>query len=102
MHIQELVLKRTHVPLSALLALTDLQQLSKLYLDLSHMDYIAAEDLSALLSMLCREIRTLKDIDVAVADGALDEETNTWGLYEQLEAWGIEGVKPLTIHRRTQ
>ncbi len=98
-HIQELVLKRTHVPLSALLALTDLQQLSKVYLDLSHMDHISGEDLHAILSMLCLEIRTLKDISIQVAYGALDddEDEGTWDLHEQLEAWGIGGLKPLRI-----
>lgn len=87
------------MPLSALLALTGLQQLAKVYLDLSHMSHIEGEDLHALLSLLCREVSTLKDIQVQIAEGALDEDedTDTWCLHEQLEAWGITGLKPLHI-----
>lgn len=96
---QKLVLKCTHVPMSALFALTSLQQLAEVHLDLSHFSYIAEEELVGLLSLLIRQVRALGAVEVAVTAAAHQEGLEHFfsSVQEQLEAWGINDAKRMTV-----
>ncbi len=98
-HAQELVLKRTDVPPPALFALTRLQQLVALDVDLSHVSYHATEDLVSLVSLLFRRMSVLKTLKIGVAPSSLEAGMDACfkKLREQLGAWRIYDVKILRI-----
>lgn len=83
----------------ALFALTRLQQLTRLDLDISHTSH-TTEELVSLLSLLYRKMSALKTLTILVAVGGLEEGKDACfdALTEQLVAWGVAGQdKVLTI-----
>ncbi len=73
---------------TALYALTGLQQLEELRLDLTHCTHLTTDELAALLCLLCRGIQTLASVSVDTKSSEVDLlacRTLVWG---QLAAWG--------------
>ncbi len=89
---QELSLQHTDVPLAALRALTSIQQLSALQLDLVHLDQLTTEELADLLCTLCGELDDLSFICVEVDSRFLDADACKESVRAQLEEWEVGHV----------
>ncbi len=87
--LQALTLLDTHVPPSALHALTGLQQLETLTLDLKHCAHLTTDGLAATLCLLCRGVRTLREVTVMTKSELLDADACVDAVVEQLEAWEV-------------
>ncbi len=91
--LQELSLWNTNLPLGALHALTGLQELQELQLDLTHLDQLTTEELAHVLCVLCREISTLEAVEVATESSAVDVGKCEGAVRAQLAAWGISSSR---------
>lgn len=95
--LQKLSLWYADLPLGALPALTGLQELQRLDLDLHHLDQLTTEELTHVLCLLCREISTLEGIEIYTESSAVDVGKCKKAVRAQLEAWGMSNSTKLTI-----
>ncbi len=87
----------TNVPLAALHALTGLQQLFGLKLDLVHLDQLTAEELAPVLCMLCQEDSGITALGVVTNSTLLDVKECEQVVLAQVEQWDPEGYVELKI-----
>lgn len=86
---QTLKLSDAEMPLCALHALTGLQQLERLDLDLTDCLRLTTDDLTATLALLFRGIPSLRSAEVTTNSDEMDSGVCVQGVQEQLARWGI-------------
>ncbi len=86
---QSLELAGTHMPSSALPALSGLRHLEDLMVDLTHCQHLTTEELEGALCVLCKEVsRALQLVEVRTNSVLMDTGACRHAVAEQVEAWG--------------
>lgn len=96
---QALELSDTRVPFGALHALTGLQRLQRLALDLSRCLHLTKDDLVATLALLCRGMPSLSSIVVRTSSFELDAGACVQRVQGQLGRWGIVPAPTIRVTR---
>ncbi len=81
-------LELAHTPTSALHALTGLQRLESLTLDLTHCEHLTTDELEAALCLLCKGVPSLKRVTASCSSSSLSTDACRQSVEGQLAAWG--------------